>query len=518
MGELQSTPDLFNLVDLIIGSLRSRSGQTVTVTLQLLSVILRRHHRYAVTTLLRTTRVLTEGPQKTIGAHQKEMNYLLSLASDIGAQEDFDESYDNHVKDATNLLESHPCSHPLIAPIGVNKPHTKQATIPGTPPDIHSHTLRPDDPVLKNLLIILSAFFTNSVETNLALTEALIDLAVCGYMNTEGWLLPDPTKYTYPTKATRPSPPNPPKPGSQAATELAHIQSLQQARRRPHLPLASTPPLLLTLHTLVSQIATYRTTIPRFPDLLRARLLAFKLDSPAPPARTDARGNRLSSESERSLSPPPSSSTTSSRTRRTAAAATFDSLASRIFPDLATRAAASPLARGRTQRARKQSIVSGSRSGVSSSPLRNSETAAATLLDEDGGTWEAMGSASQSAAFALVDRSILDRRVGVPRVAVVDGVARAAAVAVPEALRSSAASTPAGSTPAGSTVGDGEDEEGSVATGRTEETEAEVEEEEEKMVSVSHVLTNIVVLQEFILELAALVQVRAGMFGEVRFI
>lgn len=45
----------------------------------------------------------------------------------------------------------------------------------------------------------------------------------------------------------------------------------------------------------------------------------------------------------------------------------------------------------------------------------------------------------------------------------------------------------------------------------------EVDAEEEKQVSVSHILTNTIVLQEFLLELAALVQVRAGLFGEVAF-
>ena len=37
------------------------------------------------------------------------------------------------------------------------------------------------------------------------------------------------------------------------------------------------------------------------------------------------------------------------------------------------------------------------------------------------------------------------------------------------------------------------------------------------IVSLSHILTNIVVLQEFILELAAVMQVRASLFGEVKF-
>ena len=40
----------------------------------------------------------------------------------------------------------------------------------------------------------------------------------------------------------------------------------------------------------------------------------------------------------------------------------------------------------------------------------------------------------------------------------------------------------------------------------------------EKKVSVNHVLTNVIVLQEFLLEVAALVQVRAGLFGEVRYV
>jgi hypothetical protein len=39
----------------------------------------------------------------------------------------------------------------------------------------------------------------------------------------------------------------------------------------------------------------------------------------------------------------------------------------------------------------------------------------------------------------------------------------------------------------------------------------------DKTVSVSHVLTNVIVLQSLLFELASLVQVRAGLFDEVRF-
>ncbi len=51
-----------------------------------------------------------------------------------------------------------------------------------------------------------------------------------------------------------------------------------------------------------------------------------------------------------------------------------------------------------------------------------------------------------------------------------------------------------------------------------EEVKVEKEKEEPKLVSVSHVLTNVMVLQEFLLELAALVQVRAGLFREVKYV
>ena len=41
--------------------------------------------------------------------------------------------------------------------------------------------------------------------------------------------------------------------------------------------------------------------------------------------------------------------------------------------------------------------------------------------------------------------------------------------------------------------------------------------QEFKEITLSHLLTNIIILQEFILELAAIIQVRASLFGEVDF-
>jgi len=87
-------------------------------------------------------------------------------------------------------------------------------------------------------------------------------------------------------------------------------------------------------------------------------------------------------------------------------------------------------------------------------------------------------------------------------------------------LRSEAGDT-GSSTQASSVAGDtstgtaGTETEDGSADADKEDEDADDEKEEEKTVSVSHILTNVIILQEFLLELAALVQVRAGLFGEV---
>lgn len=524
--EISSTPALYNLVDLIQGSLKSQSQQTISVTLQLVSVILRRHHRYAVTTLLWTSQLLHDGPERTIGGHERLMEFLLTLAGDVGSDDNMDEVYENHIKDSMSVLESHHCSIDLIAPKSpkaaekTNKLPGAQATIPGTPRDIRPHTLRPEDPMLKTLLGILATFFINSVETNLSLTGAIIDLATCGFMRIDGWLLPDPSKYVYDEEDEEDV-------GDRyfdsvgdpiEVQEKAQIRALKKAKRSPKWIESQTPPILQQLKILVDQVSTYRSEIPRFDDILQQRRDAFQAASSATatpiPIRQLPPRSSLESSS-RSASPP-----------RT----TFDSLAQRIFPELGTPSRShSPRGR-RSQDQSRSSVVSGgygfatpttsrvpppqfpmgletpsrgSSRAFSPSPLRDAQTA----LKERGVP------ASQVAAFAAVDQSILARKVGLPS-------AKGEIHPIPfPNLRNTGS-------PAAEQNNDGASE-SKVASGKdgTEErslySETEVEgreEVEQKLVTVSHVLTNVIVLQEFLLELAALVQVRAGLFGEVKFV
>jgi hypothetical protein len=503
-----STPALFNLVDLIQGSLKSPKEQTISVTLQLVSVILRRHHRYAVTTLLWTSQVLSEGPQRTIGAHEMEMEFILNMAGEIGGEDNFDEVYENHVHDCMGILESHPCSITLVAPKsagGTSKFPGSQASIPGAPRDLRTHTLRPEDPMLKTFLSILATFFINSIETNLSLTGAIIDLATCGFMRIDGWLLPHPSKYVYEEDDEDKQDPYVMGLGDTIeAEEKAQVRALKRARRPPKWAESQIPALLTQLRVLVDQISSYRSEIPRFDELLQQRREAFQAASsatatpmpirPAPPRSSFESGSR-------SASPPRNP---------------FDSLAQRIFPELGTPSRSnSPRGRRSQDQQRSSGGLSGgygfatpttSRSAVPppqfpmglETPSRGSSRAfsPSPLRDAENALRRQGVPASQAAAFAAVDQSILARRVGL-------STPKGELNPIPfPNLRG-------GSLDEGSKDGT---EDGSVASADGEKVE------EQKLVSVSHVLTNVIVLQEFLLELAALVQVRAGLFAEVRYV
>lgn len=505
--EPASTPALFNLVDLIQASLKSENQQTISVTLQLVSVILKRHHRYAVSTLLWTSQVVAEGPQRPIGAHERGMDFLLTLAGGIGGEDNFDEAYENHVKDSMSALENHPCSISLITPnheSGTSRLPGAQATIPGAPRDIRSHTLRPEDPMLKTFLGILESFFTNSVETNLSLTGAVVDLATCGHMRIDGWLLPDPSKYVYEDDDEDQEDPYLMNLGDPVEiAERAQMRALKKMHKTPRWAESKIPPFLTQLNSLVDQVSTYRSEIPRFDELLQQRREAFQAASsttatPIPIRQPPPRSSFESSS--RSASPPRKSG--------------FDSLAQRIFPDLATPSRSnSPRGRRSAQERSSSSGISGgygfatptsSRNAAPppqfpmglETPSRGSSRAFSPSPLRDPENSQKPGvPASQAAAFAAVDQSILARKVGLPT-----PKGELSPIPFPN-LR---ASDPDSSK---------DDSEASSVSGI--ETEKEPE---QKLVTVSHVLTNVLVLQEFLLELAALVQVRAGLFGEVRYV
>ncbi|KAK4229793.1 Retinoic acid induced 16-like protein-domain-containing protein [Podospora fimiseda] len=533
-SEAAADPLLFNLVDLIRACLRSQNNQTVNVTLQLVSVILRRHHRYAVTTLLYTEGVLGESSNRTWGAHQQEVEYFMNLAETIGGQDDFNDLYQNAVKDTSARLENHPCSIKLVTPKTSTNNRELPAepdSLPGAPRDVRSHTLHPDDPLLNIMLDRLETFFLNPVETNLSLTEALFDLAVCGFMHLEGWFLRHPQGYDYDDDEDdgHPLAEPPLDPDSQEYIEYTRVQSLQECHKRPKWAQAGLPRFLRVLQTLCDQVVAYRESIPRFDDLLQQRREAFQIadnvmPNPMPrrtrtPVSHQGGGGVLGApfvERPGGYDEPRNTS----RERPSG----LEVFAHRILSELGTPSrSGSPRGRKETRRVMSDRPAHGpglAPSGTVSRSFSPAASVASSMPSWDGRTSD-VAVANQAKAFQAIDQSILARRVGLP------DVKRAV-----EPVKLSFDRKPVIISP--SETDDADDEEGKEAEDEGEgggedallapsEDGHDSDEEgltsvEEKTVSVSHVLTNVIVFQSFVFELSSLIQVRAGLFGEVRFV
>ncbi|KOS22482.1 hypothetical protein ESCO_001855 [Escovopsis weberi] len=558
-----ATPLLFNLVDLILACLRSRNQQTIYVTLQLVSAILKRHHRYAVLTLLQTDMFPSSTIHRTVGAHEQEIEYLVSLAESIGGKDDFNETYDQILKDTVVRLEGHPCFLKLISPRVSASNHRVPIvpdSLPGAPKDVREHTLRHDDPLLNSILDLMETFFLNPVETNLSVTETIVDMAICGYMSIEGWLARSPSSYTYDEKdeeadrrkasekrqrESNEEGVDPLEQDSSALsdagsvdTEAEKLESMAKCRLRPKWMEGSLPRIFIVLKRLTDQIAAFKKTVPRFEELLQQRREAFQtadaiLENPAfgragTPARLGTPERASLDELIRAASP--------------ARPMGIEGFAHRLLSEFGTPSRA-PTPRGRKE-AKQAGNPSSGHPGNSpellapnaiplvqrTPPLAYSDhgrNAAQRGLSpssalSNGGMLPQpsleIPAAVQAADFAAMDQSILARRVSLPaeqfRPVTLDLDKR-----LPEPSETQNLEDELGSLYGGDSIGDRT--EFTIDPTETTETTDNVEPSSptlDNMVSVSHVITNVLIYQAFLLELASLMQVRAGTFNEVRFV
>lgn len=168
------SPNLFNLLDLMVISLKSRHSETVDACLKLLSVIVNRHHSQVLTNLFRLEPGL--GIQGLHGVH--ELNTCLfkffDLAGGIAQNADMDSSYRAALLDGQVLLEQHSC---------FTSNDEEQLEMRGM-------SIARECKLFEALVSLLREFFANDTVTNLYLSEAIMALAACEHMNLHGWLLP----------------------------------------------------------------------------------------------------------------------------------------------------------------------------------------------------------------------------------------------------------------------------------------------------------------------------------------
>lgn len=157
-------------------------------------------------------------------------------------------------------------------------PNTLSAREFGTASTMYRHRLLPTSTVLSLILDSLSGFFSHSPDLNLALTGVITTLATCPYRSLEGWMLP-PSKEVKGFKSL--SEIVRMKKGNSTASAAKDFKGIDAGSGNNVTPSPSTRnsmtadttsgSLLSTLEALAASVAHYRSTIPSFDIYLSER-------------------------------------------------------------------------------------------------------------------------------------------------------------------------------------------------------------------------------------------------------
>ncbi|KAI9812665.1 MAG: hypothetical protein M1826_002787 [Phylliscum demangeonii] len=496
-GKEGPSPTLFSLGDLVLASVSSQDPQTVTAALLLVAVLLWRYHLYTPACVVRTAPASDTRSRRSLGAHDKELDNLFALAASIDDSDDLDMTYEALLFDTKNALELHPCFMPSQR--GRSRTQTEFPPLEEGPGMPLVHSLIPEDPFLDRLVTLLESFYANSVDANLSLTEAIIALASCRHTRLEGWLLVDPTKYRFDDAATMGGPAvngalsasttkgrDPDRDGLLA--ESARVHAITRGSQPPTWSAEDHPSLMTALQRLVDELETYRQRIPVLDQLVSERKRAFQLN------------DRLETVSKSTAAPlpmtPVRASATSAAPHADEALSPIGLLSRRLFGGGSNRSSRSTSPRGRPQTLQPGSPPSAHPEPrhMPSMPAAGPRTMSPSPLRD--GAWATGSRQHARAPVPLADS--LRRQVAMKQT----GTTVPEDVAAPDSADSAAHSN-------GSDINASGIERSTALAQRIQVgTES---------VSVNHLLTNVVLLHDFVLELAALVQVRGSLFDDIRF-
>jgi hypothetical protein len=264
-------PTLFNLVDLISNSLSSNNSSTVYAALSLASTIINRQKKYAFGTLLKSHDVSTHGTTRTAGAQELEVekySQLVLSLHDLGLEE----AYSGLAEDIRLVIE---------AQVALGQSSPDHSVSPGLK-SVNMYALHQEDAFMRLVSALLRTFFTNSVDVNLALTQALISIAACIEIRLDVWFAMDTAQYSFDGAASDA------KKSWQSLLdedEEHALSDLQKASRRPAWPQTRAPIIYSVLQTLADEVMTVRDTVPNLDQLISGRknmLQAASLDAPVP--------------------------------------------------------------------------------------------------------------------------------------------------------------------------------------------------------------------------------------------
>ena len=493
-GQEKPMPDLFTLVDLVLTSLRSSNQQTLTATLQLVSAILHNQHRYSNSVLVQTLEPDIQPDLRTMDAHNSDISALLSMAEDLIEHDDMAETYEAYLQDARTLIESHCCSSSLLALPGLTEGALSfNHQNPKPLRTVRPHRLDPNDPVMGSLIIILRDFFTNDITTNLRLTQAISTIASCGNTHLSGWLLSNSEDHNRPCgrssrqldahddENVRRIEPDSPKSKVAASTSLEETQDATESSVG---DVATLSPVFAAIKSLVHQVEEFHRDIQDFDTYLSERHHVFKV------------GENIERAVANDVHAVPRSDEQDSRefTRKKKARYRNQGYVGSISERMMSETSSSSISRSNSPRGRQPSDSSANtfvdrlnhlRISPSPSPSKSRPRAfSPSPLGKDAP--ESL--ASNQEVPATISTDVLCRKIKIP-------------------IRPYREPTHA------------QDTGSETSSMRTHSItrDAHPAMSETKEVTLSHLLTNVIILQEFVLELAAIIQVRASLFGEVKF-
>lgn len=117
-------------------------------------------------------------PDITFSTHEREMGLYLTLVSRVDPSHNddaFSTGYDHYLRDAMSSIQNHSCFH-------IHDDEDVDAR------SKFKHRLNVNDPILSLILESMRTFFSNSPKMNISLTGVLAELAVCPNRSIAGWL------------------------------------------------------------------------------------------------------------------------------------------------------------------------------------------------------------------------------------------------------------------------------------------------------------------------------------------
>ena len=404
------------------------------------------------------------------------------MMEDLAAFDALRDSYEAHLQDAQYGIEHHECSVVHLAlPNSTQKSQLE---------NIRLQSIGVNDSLLEALVAVLSGFLANDIEANLALTQSISTLALCGSLDLTPWLL----------TSSEMAKPHMEKAGSQnRSLGLDEAESIRDTTIS-NKPEAGVPqnvadrtmagqfpapedlsPVLKALADLTLQIEILRREIENFDIFLSERKHVFQMGDDIDNAVTnDSPNSRRSEDSNSKASVRPKS------------VPQIGSISQRLLSQhssVQSSRASSPRGR-KPELLRPPPAPAGRLSHLHIPPSPVSTTSDSRAI-------------SPSPLRKAANSTTPPRRTSTP-------------MGPPDALHQKIKVRSAfgrdaprsAEMPGGSETSSLKSE--TIMLDRSGERQyAEV--------TLSHALTNVIILQEFMLELAAIIQVRASLFGEVAF-